>query len=113
MKCAQISEYSNTYRAGGAYSTGTFLTFSPQSLYSGILLRASLWIRLAVRGRDPAMWSAFGKTLSAPLCLSGHLWDVHQTPPQTTALSFLGTKVKSKATVKQPQNMKLTRVMNF
>ena len=113
MKCAQTSEYSNTYRAGGTYSTGTFLTFSPQSLYSGILLRASLWTRLAVRGRDQAMWSAFRKILSVPLCLSGHLWDVHQTPPQTTALSFLGTKVKSKATVKQPQNMKLTSVVNF
>ena len=58
MKCTQTSEHSNKYRAWGVYSTGTLLTFSPQNLCSGSLLRASLWTRLAVRGRDPAVWSA-------------------------------------------------------
>lgn len=48
-----------------------FWRFSPQSLYSGILLRASLW----TRGRDPAMWSAFGKTLH--LCVWAGIRGTH------------------------------------
>lgn len=108
MKCSQTSECSNMYRAWDIYSTGTFLTFSPQSLYSGSLSQGKLCGQgLQLWEKIPQCGLPFGKTFSALLCLSMHLWDTQQTPPQTIALSFLGTKIigNYKATSKHEANI--------
>lgn len=117
MKCSQTSECSNMYRAWDIYSTGTFLTFSPQSLYSGSLLRASLWTRLAVMGKDPSMWSAIQEdSLCTSMSEHASMGHTANTTTNNSAV-FSGNKSQIignyKATSKHKANICCEFLMNI
>ena len=69
--------------------------FHPKTYALGVSSGQACGQGLQLEEEIPQCGLPFRKILSAPLCLCMHLWDSQQIPPQTIALSFLGTKVKS------------------